>query len=642
MAAAGVNICVEAVQENQIQECRVVERADGDGQEIQEVYVQPLSMSENLSKLAHKIDFYKDESDDKKGSSGDIDKESEDKNATSFQPSLWPWDSVRNKIKGALTEMSVLLDVLNITKEKRYMILDQVSQPPPDPKTQLQLQLLSKKSALNEATNVLLNGAERLRRSQSEMGSKPQGDFHIELLKLRQNWRLKKAGKLILGDLSYKSAGSRYWQGGTFEVVKSTSVGEGSEASLQKGSLEVIIPSELEGVAYIQVEVKVVPEAMDLMSAILKIPSGLGTIPTDAYWQQKLEVAQNVLFCKEIFAQLAREAVQSKSSVPHLVVGNQIITNIFPGIQLSIVLCHSPGKDKDKKQSSAPHKLDHNHVLEHSLHQLLRELHYKNIHFSPPHPVTAVIGISKKRRLAGPNALSRSELTEMIENETLLHQIIKQTKHSVLRLRTMKTIDHYASTQKDPNLATHWNCTNNSLEASCRVVITSQGYDLRVWHSFVLNIGVDMVKAVTREGRVYTFSYEERELEDFIMWQISQHQLSVSQNLARMMGWQMLSTSTALGVGDMEDVGTASSLVLASPNHDRVLAIKSGPSSGVKVFLQCHSKDHNGKNRAVLKDIKWQSVGTDFQSVDLARFDGRSFASKFELLLAVLTRSSKG
>jgi len=45
-------------------------------------------------------------------------------------------------------------------------------------------------------------------------------------------------------------------------------------------------------------------ESVDLTSAILKMPSGLASIPSDAYWQQKLDVAQNVLFCKEIFAQV--------------------------------------------------------------------------------------------------------------------------------------------------------------------------------------------------------------------------------------------------------------------------------------------------------------------------------------------------
>ena len=44
---------------------------------------------------------------------------------------------------------------------------------------------------------------------------------------------------------------------------------------------------------------------MDLTSATLKMPAGLGSVRSDAYWQQKLEVAQNVLFCKELFAQVS-------------------------------------------------------------------------------------------------------------------------------------------------------------------------------------------------------------------------------------------------------------------------------------------------------------------------------------------------
>ena len=55
------------------------------------------------------------------------------------------------------------------------------------------------------AAKVLLAGSERLQRSQQEIGSRQQNEFHFELLKLRQNWRLKKVGHTILGDLSYKS-----------------------------------------------------------------------------------------------------------------------------------------------------------------------------------------------------------------------------------------------------------------------------------------------------------------------------------------------------------------------------------------------------------------------------------------------------
>ena len=45
-------------------------------------------------------------------------------------------------------------------------------------------------------------------------------NFHEDLLHLRQNWRLKRTGKTIVGDLSYRSTGSRFWQSGVFEVRK--------------------------------------------------------------------------------------------------------------------------------------------------------------------------------------------------------------------------------------------------------------------------------------------------------------------------------------------------------------------------------------------------------------------------------------
>lgn len=54
-----------------------------------------LSMSEKLSKLAHKIDFLSDV----KGHEDDKEKEDEEKSLVTFQPSLWPWDSVRENLR---------------------------------------------------------------------------------------------------------------------------------------------------------------------------------------------------------------------------------------------------------------------------------------------------------------------------------------------------------------------------------------------------------------------------------------------------------------------------------------------------------------------------------------------------------------
>lgn len=89
-------------------------------------FFRPLSMSENLARLAQKIDFSKTDDEFcniKKEGENSLELKSEDDNKEpGYQSSLWPWDSVRNKLRNALTEVSVLADVLSIAKEKRYMV----------------------------------------------------------------------------------------------------------------------------------------------------------------------------------------------------------------------------------------------------------------------------------------------------------------------------------------------------------------------------------------------------------------------------------------------------------------------------------------------------------------------------------------
>lgn len=136
-----------------------------------------------------------------------------------------------------------------------------------------------------------------MRASQNELArNRTTPDFHIELLRLRQNWRLKKVSNSIIGDLSYRTgmfsfaesqmlaimvssesflklyivvifvAGSKYAQTGMFEVTKAEeepqttgspppSPGPGTGAGPPKSSsaLRVTVPSELQGVAYIEV-----------------------------------------------------------------------------------------------------------------------------------------------------------------------------------------------------------------------------------------------------------------------------------------------------------------------------------------------------------------------------------------------------
>lgn len=199
-----------------------------------------------------------------------------------------------------------------------------------------------------------------MKNSQNEAArSRTTLDFHIELLRLRQNWRLKKVSNTIIGDLSYRTTGSKYLQTGTFEVTKAedeekvtsppSSPLPGGPAPVKPTSaLRVSIPSELQGVAYIEVlcqKGKILDLCLlilfdefvnldqeDLCTANLTL-LGSGPPPSnpDMHWQQKLEAAQNVLFCKELFNQLAKEAVQLQAPIPHMVVGNQIMATVLPG-----------------------------------------------------------------------------------------------------------------------------------------------------------------------------------------------------------------------------------------------------------------------------------------------------------------------
>lgn len=65
-----------------------------------------------------------------------------------------------------------------------------------------------------------------------------------------------------------------------------------------------------------------------ISSSAINCPGTLLGDGADLHWQQKLEAAQNVLFCKELFTRLAAEAVQLDASIPHMVVGNQIMATV--------------------------------------------------------------------------------------------------------------------------------------------------------------------------------------------------------------------------------------------------------------------------------------------------------------------------
>ena len=630
-----------------------------------------------------------------------------------------------------MTELSVLQDVISICSNecgkdpvtgqpKRYMILDgPVHKDPVEPKPLVSL--LAKKKSLDAPAKILLTGAEQLKTllqskkedhrsnntpnmpmptgssaipsstgGSSSTSNRNVEDFHFELLRLRQNWRLKKVSNTILGDLSYRTAGSQFKQSGVFEVVKagdikrkcesvsdtssdlaaaastlgqgigkqhpSTSGDEPQSTKAPKSALRVNVPSELEGIAFIQVVIQ--KESEQLVSANLtqNMDTVGGAMSNDVHWQQKLEAAQNVLFCKELFSQLAREAIQLQAPIPHMVVGNQITACLFPDIQLLITLCHSTkpeGKNQasntSSKSKSVPdasctpaqynQQRDHSHVLEHSLHQLLRLVHQKNINPDDAGLSTAPVGIPKRRRLAGPNAASKKDLLEMANQETLLEQIIRQAQHVVLRLRTMFVLDTMARELKDPLISCHWGTLSSPTRTSVKVIIMTAGYDSILRTQLVIHVGEKQLTVVCKDGRVLHFSHEPQELRDFILCQISQHQINGVQALAKCTGWQMLSSSTYhLGCGVVEPLGNAAGCLLQSPTGDKFIAVRHSPQTQTAVYI-ASAPCRDFFAGSIVKDSKWENLPEAFQELRLEKMDGKNLLNKLELLMAALSSS---
>ncbi|MEQ2168838.1 Mediator of RNA polymerase II transcription subunit 17, partial [Goodea atripinnis] len=53
---------------------------------------------------------------------------------------------------------------------------------------------------------------------------------------------------------------------------------------------------------------------------------------------------------------------------------------------------------------------------------------------------------------------------------------------------------------------------------------------------------------------------------------MSQHQVHAVQQLAKVMGWHVLSFSNHVGLGPVESIGNASAITVASPNGEYAIS----------------------------------------------------------------------
>ena len=117
-----------------------------------------------------------------------------------------PDNQLLPSIRMALTEVSVLSDVIQIVQhQQKYVALNQVVVPPTTTITPA-YQHVVKKKALSVGAGILRKGVDSLSVSLTDR----EREFHRAIALLRQRWRLKRVGSgMIVGDLSYRSGKER-------------------------------------------------------------------------------------------------------------------------------------------------------------------------------------------------------------------------------------------------------------------------------------------------------------------------------------------------------------------------------------------------------------------------------------------------
>jgi mediator of RNA polymerase II transcription subunit 17 len=219
----------------------------------------------------------------------------------------------------------------------------------------------------------------------------------------------------------------------------------------------------------------------------------------------------------------------------------------------------------------------------------------------------------------------------------------------------MGIIDEMAREIQDPQIAAHISSISSATESIIRVTIAFIGHDMLNRSSFLLHVGSHSAKAICKDGRVIALSYDEQQLRDFILCQVAQHYIVSVQTSAKSLGWQILSLNNHIGVGDLEPLGNAVGALLASPYHDRVMCIRCGPASGLRVYVQ-HCSAVNGDKITATSPVSagivsnlWgqlsrttaarplsAALAEPWKAVNLSKVDGRNFVQKIETVMACL------
>uniref|UniRef100_F1KYR9 Mediator of RNA polymerase II transcription subunit 17 n=1 Tax=Ascaris suum TaxID=6253 RepID=F1KYR9_ASCSU len=544
---AGVNIAVEAGHEWQIQEI---------GFDGVEKYIRPPTYSDHVAKMAHRVDWRKlvgaDASydnpnalprEDDEESSEEVEKpklEMEDRKV----PDAGPWHTVAKNLHEALQQINVLVDTLAVLKmpylealtvmdsfEMHHNMQDVVQQ-------SKQFQWVTKRKSLLEVISVLEHASKLRLKSDVEVESDKEMFFR-ELKKMREQWRVRKTGNVVYGDLGYRIFGSKYNPSELFDITRRSlpTSNDGNTAPQEGSALQVQVPCDLIRRSTIAVSIEI--DDMDSKDLFAMAENDLDYMrverekATEVHWSLALQWAQESLICRDIFNQLSKEAVLLKEHIA-MVRDGVLVVSLFDNVLLRVELSLHPFEEGE-----LPVKGDE--YLGRSLRQLFvseqctRWVRHQMFIAMP------LTSLPESLDLRGPYAMSANEIEcRNKPKRLLLERLMSIAAHYVLTNKVTSSLERYLLRVSDPQVTWNWLRSTSAISAVI-VTASNRNYDYIGKTTFYIRIEGDEFYVMTKEGQRIDCRRDEEMLTYTIEYLICNYMLNTVTMVAnKLWQWQVL------------------------------------------------------------------------------------------------------
>jgi len=600
---SGVTVTIEKLLEQEVDE---ISKAG------EEKYIKPHTYSEELTYLSGKIDFYEgiEKEDLNKTDESKDDKEKPDKTAEVKQ---WHWDSVHSKLRIALSEVSVMLDVLLSLNKKKYLVLDPIQQNP-EPSNQI-VQMFEKRKYLARASAIISKGALTLRKEASKAietveKKSSENEYYEQLMHLRQYWHVKKVGNQISGNISYRNAGSNFWHPGLFEVEPSH---DGPSDSIKK--LTVNISPDLVSKSKLIIHVS---DSTTKLCWSSNYPNKTASNDDDRNWNLKLKEAQSHLFIKELFAHLCNDAFQG-SFIGVDILENKIICKILDGVTVVI----ENYVEDDKTNVTNDHIDDQNYPLdlELILNNLLLKSHSRNSKWHNPSPGTSNNYHKLSRSSSIYNLIHRK-----IQNNSssMLKEFLDAVSFKIIVNRVKKYFEEKNLSNINPLLMVHWNSFNTSKMATVNITLQTNFEAQIIYKSLILFISDKEFTIICDDNSKYQVTPKIKKLNDIMDWCICVHLIDVSKLVSTQSGWKVMQCNSKFMIADDKQVNISASFYNAKKKQQ--ISMKFLEENKVDLKISTGYPDIGDI------DIEFQDMCLKFRRLSWNEIHGRLFIEKCKSL----------